>query len=94
MVLTAPQASSIADLKALNAPVSENELMKLLTDLVAIVKPLDIPLTMSPTPVPNPWNIPLKSMAFSAALAWVETYLNAFAKPLMAPVLLKPFQND
>ena len=54
MVLTAPQVSSIADLKALNAPVSENELMKLLTDLVAIVKPLDSPLTMSPTPVPSP----------------------------------------
>ena len=65
MVLTAPQVSSIADLKALNAPVSENELMKLLTDLVATVKPLDSPLTMSPMPVPNPWNIPLKSMALA-----------------------------
>ena len=61
--------SSIADLKVLNAPVSENELIKFLTDLVAIVKPLDSPLTMSPMPVPSPWNIPLKSMAFSAALA-------------------------
>ena len=41
--LTAPQTSSKAVLNALNAPVSANELMKFLTDLVAIVKALEMP---------------------------------------------------
>ena len=42
-LLTATQTSSNAVLNALNAPVSANELIKLLTDLVASVKALEIP---------------------------------------------------
>ena len=41
--LTTTQTSSKAVLNALNAPVSANELIKLLTDLVAIVKVLEMP---------------------------------------------------
>ena len=42
MVLTAPQAFSIAALKALNAPVSENELMKLFTVVTVVFLPLTL----------------------------------------------------
>ena len=66
--LTTTQTSSKAVLNALNAPVSANELIKLLTDLVASVKALDTPLAISPSALPRPWKMLLKSMALSAVL--------------------------
>ena len=72
MVLRAFQVSCTAALNDWKAPVSANELMKLLTDVVAMFRACEIPLAMSPNTEPMPCMSLLPSILLNSCLIELE----------------------
>ena len=83
-----------ADPNAWNAPVLANEVIKLLTDVVAIFRACEMPLAMSPNTEPMPCINLLPSILLNSCLIELEMYVKVALRFFKAPVFEKPFQSE